>query len=342
MNTPLDTYRNNRMSSLPFTQYCAKAGDLGGSFAGTSARLSSAKHAEAAKTPGWEKKYDALSDADQALFAALKLPGDVDLGNGTVLRHSDSEKEVELGLTADLGYAPITSAQAVTRGHMDHGWVVKYGDETWVYAVDMKRSEWTVIDGPKSLQLHAYGLAFAAKHDADVYVPGIWAATEGTYWWGEPVRLASAEAMRIGKRVLAAAQHLPTKDNQYTMGAHCTGCYGRLRCPAYLLPPEYANSTLGPFAADRINKPLTPEEALNLLIMAKRAKETVEAVEDEIKERIKRGLKVLDPQSGLMYAPVESKGRESRSKAALEKAGINPADYTTRGAPFTSFRWVKP
>ncbi len=327
MNTPLDTYRNNRMSSLPFAQYCAKAGDLGGSFAGTSARLSSAFHAFAAKAPGWEAKFSMLSDADEAEAKSWKIPAEVDLGNGTVLRYADAEKEVELGLTADLGFCPINDARAVTRGHLDHGWVVEFGGERWVYCPDIKRSEWTVIDGPKSLQLHAYGLAFAAKHDADVYVPGIWAATEGTYWWGEPVRLASAEAMRIGKRVIAAAQNLPTKDNQYTMGAHCTGCYGRLRCPAYLLPPEHANSTLGPFAADRINKPLTEAEALNLLIMAKRAKETVEAVEAEVKERIKRGLKVIDPQSGLSYQQID--------------VGETDVKGFTRKA-HKKFQWVKP
>jgi len=337
-----DTYQNHRMSALPFTQYCAKAGHLSGDYSGSSARLSTAFHMMTAKTDRWEEFVARLSDEDEAEIKTWKIPAEVDLGNGTVLRYEDAEKEVAMGLTADLGYCDINSAKAVTRGHMDHGWVVDYGGERWVYCPDIKRSEWTVVDGPKSLQIAAYGFAFAAKHDADVFVPGIWAATEGTYWWGEPVRLASVEAIRLGKRVLAAAQNVPSKDNMYTLGAHCTGCYGRERCPSYLIPMEHANSTLGPFAANRLDKPLTPEEALNILILAKRAKETVEVVEREVKERVRRGLKVIDPQTGLQYGVVHSRGREGLSKALIEAAGLDPAKFMERGKEFDSFRWVKP
>ena len=345
------TYANNRMSSLPFTQFCAKAGQLSGGYGSTSGRLSSAFHWRTGKTPGWEAKVAMLTDKEEAEINTWSIPREVDFENGTVLRYENAEIEVELGLTADLSYCNINAPEAVTRGHMDHGWVVKFPNgQIWVFVVDIKRSEWTVKDGPESLQLQAYGFAFAAKHNADVYVPAIWAATEGDYWWGSPVNVGSAEGLRLGQRVLASAQNLPTTDNQYTLGSHCTGCYGRMRCPAYLLPPEMALTELAPFTEERIEKGLTTQEGEHLLLTTKRAEETAKAVRDQVKERIRRGLSVLDERQRLAYRPVMCKGKPfdyydheaAKADGVDLEALLEKYKKVGRGKPYDQFKWVKP
>jgi hypothetical protein len=215
------------------------------------------------------------------------------------------------------------------------GWdVIEVDGLRIAYVADIKRSEWTVLDGPDSLQFHAYGFAWAGKLGADAYCCGQWAAVEGLWLWGDVVELDSMRSLEIADRVAAAAEHTGT---EYSMGAHCMGCYGRLRCPAYVLPPSQAAGELAAFT--EIGPELAPEKAAELLLVCKRASDTAKAVEAEIKERVRRGLVVTDG-NGKTFRPISMPGRKSVDQDALSKV-VDLSKYEKKGEPYYMFRWGK-
>lgn len=334
----------HRISALNTTQFCAKAAELGGPYASRSARLSSAFHHLVSKSDQAADRIAALSDDEERELKSWKIPAPCDPSIGRWLTYEEADKELEVGLTADLTYCDFNDPRAITRGHFDFAWVITLpGGLKVAYVVDIKRSEWTVLDGPESLQVNGYGLAYADKVQADAYCPGIWSATEGRYWWGEIIEVApfmSEKAVRIGKRIVAAARNLPTVDNQYTLGTHCTTCYGRDRCPAYLLPPEVAESSLAPLCEGLDS--LTSEKALVLLNLAKRAERTAKLAMDAVKTAVDRGLKVYDPDANMLYRPVRMPGRESLDRVAAKEDGVDLDKYTKTGNAFNQHRWCKP
>jgi hypothetical protein len=324
----------NRMSSLPVTQFCGQAGILGSMGSGRSAAQSSAFHALCAKAENANELVTRLTDEEYQEMLSWKHPGDVDLGNGHVLRYADAETEVEVAIDDGGSYVDPKSPKAISIGHLDFAWVVVIHGVKLAYVADIKRSEFTTKEGPNSLQLHGYGLAYAGKHECDGYVTGIWAAVEGTWQWGEIVDLETREAVTLAKRVIAAAMNVSP---EYSMGPHCRDCYGRLRCPAWLLPPEVAQTSLAPVAQ---GQELTDESAGKLLLTLQRYQDTAKAVEANLREYAARvgGIR----HNGQIWKPVLCQGRESVSIARVREAFGEDADRViTRGKPFEQFRWTK-
>lgn len=329
--------KGNRMSSLPVAQFCGRASELSQIGSGRAAAQSTAFHAVCAGAADAEVKLARLTDDERAELRDWHRPADVVLGDIT-LRYADAEKELEVAITSAGRYCLPSDPDCLSVGHLDFAWLVTINGQRWAFVADIKRSEYTVSDGPESLQLHGYAMAYADKVGADVYVTGIWGAVEGTWWWAaEPVVLGSKRSVELADAVLHAAAN---KSTDYALGAHCSGCYGRLHCPAYVLPPEVAGTSLAPFSSGDIE--LSGEQAAQLLATIKRFRDTADKVEAEIKERVRRRLLEVENDNGKVYRPVECAGRLSLSKARLAAAGIDPEAFMERGKPFERWGWVKP
>lgn len=220
-----------RMSSLPIAQYCGAAHRLPNA-SGRHAAISSAFHAQCAGHPDASALLARLSDEERAMVAAWHKPKDCTVA-GMRLRYEDAETEREVrldkrGLTPESG----TPNSEVCVGHIDMGWVRDLPDgRKCAVVADTKRSRYTADGGPDSLQVLAYGLAYAAEQKSDAFVTGIWAAVEGEWSWGAVRDMYSMQTAVILDRVLAAAQN---DTGVYATGAHCRGCWQRFVCPAHV------------------------------------------------------------------------------------------------------------
>lgn len=286
-----------------------------------------------------------LSDDELTEMMAWKRPGDVDLGEGLVLRYADAEKELAVALTATGDYCEPDSPDAITVGHLDFAWVVETRPNgiRIAYVADIKRSEWTVKTGPDgSLQLHAYGLAYAGKHKCDGYAVGIWSAIEGLWSWSGIVDLESERAMQLALRVTGAARNV---GGDYSMGPHCRDCYGRMRCPAWLLPPEMAQTSLAPLVRGGVE--LTHDRAAQLLLVYQRYSDAAKQVHASLQEFARRNGGIRDKESGKVWLPVVCQGRESVTVAAVRELADKLGDegeplrqLITKGKPYEQYRWT--
>lgn len=329
----------HRISTLNIAQMCAKAPLLSQAGASRAAAVSTCFHALCADDPKGVDMLTRLTDEEQSEIMAWRKPTDVklELPSGPVaLRYEDSEKEFTVALTADGSYCEETDPACVTVGHPDFAWVLEADGQRIAVVGDLKRSEWTVKEGTDSLQLMAYLIAYADKHGCELGFAGLWSLIEGQWQFSEMLDLGMLSETRekLVRRIVASATNT---EGDYSMGEHCNGCYGRLRCPAYLMPPEVAESSLAPFTAEGS---LTSETIAHALELATRAKATAEAVLKNCKAAVYAGCKVeLD---GKRWIPVQTKGRASIDTKSLEADMPEVVQkYTKLGAPFDTFRWVK-
>lgn len=318
------------MSSLPIAQYCGQAPRLSAIGSGRSAALSSVFHAMCAGAPDSKERFAMLQPEEMEELMSWKRPTDVSI-DGHVLKYADAQQELEVAIDDRGNPCAPDAHRCLSVGHLDFAWTHR----AVAYVADIKRSEFTVQEGPNSLQLHAYGLAYAIANDCDAYACGIWAAVEGRWEWGELIALDSKEAAQNMARVLAAARNT---SSEYSMGAHCSSCYGRLRCPAYLLPPS-VGAELRPLTGE--SGEITGEAVRELLLMAKRAKDAASVVEDWAKAYVKQGGTIEDPASHKLYRPTKCAGRMGLDKDALEKKLGDLAPYQKQGAPFERWEWRK-
>lgn len=326
-----------RMSILPLSAACGGAAALSAQYgAGRPAAMSSAFHGSMAKAPGWEDLLARLSDVERAEVQSWKPPATVVLGDVT-LDYASAEKESALGLDEFGSFC--LDAYAITIGHMDFGWVRGINGHSIGYVADIKRQVYTTPDGPESLQLHAYGRAFAEKHHCAGYCTGLWLATEGEWLWSkEVVMLGSPRADQLFERIRAAA----TAEGEYSTGEHCRHCYARTHCPEWALPVALAPTWLGPVAAG--NLPSDPEKAAELVLQIQHAEDILDKAKKNLQEGVRRGeIVVRDPKSGKVWGPVEMTGRESSLSPADLRGmlGESAEQYIRRGAAFQQFRWLK-
>ena len=345
MSPVLPNRLGHRMSSLPVTQFCGQAGALSQIGAGRAAAQSTAFHALCSGAENAQELCMRLTEEELGEMMAWHRPADIDLGQGIVLRYRDAMKEFHVAIDKYGQYVEPGSPEAVSEGHPDFAWIVTTPGRKLAYVADIKRSEWTAADGVKSLQLHGYGLAVATKYECDGYCVGIWSAIEGLWQWSELLDLESSETLGTARRVVAAAQNFSA---DYAMGAHCRSCYGRLRCPAWLIPPRAALDELSPIANSET--PITEENALKLLLTFQRVADTAKAVENHLKEWAVRNRGITDPKSGKVWKPVVCSGRESvkleelRAFIAESRAEFvslrSVASLIRKGKPYEQFRWV--
>jgi hypothetical protein len=319
-------------------RFCGNASTLD-SGSGRAAAMSSAFHAQASGDPKAADMMARLTAEEREQVDKWQKPEDVSV-MGVVLRYQDAAKEVAVGLTADGRQVAPEDPDCVTPGHLDMGWVVVSGGHRVAYVGDIKKTQWTTLDGPDSLQLIAYGFAWAIKNDCDAFACGIWQATEGKWHWGELIELGSPQAMVLWETVIAAAKN---KGGDYATGTHCRGCYSRFRCPAHLVAPGAALD-LRP-----LTRELTKEDApavLQLLLQAQAAEDAITVVVKAARDYAARfGLR--DPETGKVYRPVVCQGRESldqkKLKALVEQYTEDDlfGECTKRGAPYEMWRWLR-
>lgn len=311
----------NRMSSLPIAEYCGRAGQLQNG-SGRAAAMGTAFHAycHTGTLP------DGLTEDERAEVLTWHKPADVGVGGGTYLRYQDATTEPEVTLTE--------GGEVISVGHIDMVWTYQQQARKICYVGDIKRSAFTSADGPRSLQLIAYGFAWATAHDCDAFACGIWDATGGEWSWGDMIAMDSEDAIRLWERVVHAAKNV---GGEYCTGPHCGSCWQRWKCPAHLLPPDMAETTLAPFTAAGS---ITQDNAYQLRQIADRASDTVELVDKLLKEWAKTH-GGIDGPDGKKWLPVQTKGRESFDKARALADHPELSSYMKRGAPYDVFRWVK-
>lgn len=325
----------NRVSLLPITKYCGQAGRLSQlSGSGRAAVMSQWFHAHCAgKLSEADIWWSGLTLDEREEVQGWVKPTDVELDGGVLLRYSDAKKELEISL--DFGLVS-------SLGHLDMAWgpVVVDGVKC-VYVGDIKKSSWTTLDGPDSLQLHGYAMAYALLTGAEAYVTGLWIATEGEWRWAtEMVMLGTEQSARIFDELSHAAGNV---DGEYSMGVHCGDCYGRMKCPQYTLAALQSPGWLEPMIEGKDLSEIDDATLVRMLIAAKQTKEIGERVIKNVNALVDRGRRLADENSGKVYATVVCKGRESVSvKDLRDRMGAEADLYVKRGNSFSQHRWLKP
>jgi hypothetical protein len=329
------------MSSLPISKYCGLAPKLYAQYgSGRPAAMSTAHHARCA---GDEGPMMRLTDDEREEVTSWQKPTDVVFEDGTTLAYADAAKEVEVCLSP-MGW-PCERDEALCVGHLDFAWIVQLPEpkrspmvhETKIaYVADIKKSRWTTPEGTDSLQLHAYGMAYAQKMGCAGYVVGIFIPTEGEWIWSKTIIwLGSVVHGEIWAAILASATN---EGEQGSLGHHCSNCYARLHCPEWTLPAALASTALAPLAAGQVP---TAEKAAEMVQLVKAGKQLFDQAEENLKEWVRRGeLRVLDGDRE--WKPVKTAGRMSWDSEKLESAlGDGVAKFKKKGADFPTFRWVK-
>lgn len=323
-----------RMSALPIARFCGGSVALGEAHgAGRSAALSSAAHAIWAGVDAEElqRRTARLTAEELEEITSWHRPTPWKLADGHVLDYADAKRETTYALTVDGELCEPDHPDCLTVGHSDAEWL----HDGCIYLGDIKRSVWTTPDGPRSLQLQAYGYCAALRAGAHSFRCGIWAATEGEWRWDAPVDMHDLEAASLAVTILAAAD---VDRNEYATGPHCQQCYGRLHCKEYLLPVNDPAAVLAPMAEPG---GITSENAYAMLELVQRAEKLVERAKDNLKafaaqEAIRDG-------KGKVWRPVRGNDESERFDAArlkLEHPEL-VAQYTVKGPPRAmGCRWL--
>lgn len=330
-----------RMSMLPTTQFCGAAGRLAaGRGAGRAAAMSTHFHAKCAGDDTPEKAWHVqatfarLTDRERDEVRTWQTPSDVVIDGGeVVLRHSESERELELGLDW-LGEYTDDQEAAITWGHMDFGWTVQRGVTLVAYVADVKKSRWSA-SGPDSLQLHAYARAYAKKRGATHYVTGLWIATDGEWLWStEEIAVDGPVAGDLWDRIYHAA----TNDTgEFSTGDHCDGCWQRLHCSAHCLPAALVDTWLAPVAEGQVPD---AAQATEMLVRLQRAEKVFEKARENIAQWVKRGELRIETEKKV-WAACETKGSLSLDRKAVARDLPRPLDeYMSRGPSYFQMRWV--
>lgn len=370
----------NRMSSLPYALHCGLAPRLGEEHgAGRAALQSSAYHAIMAgeQTDLWAR----LTSEEQEEALRWATPTDVDLG-GVKLRYADAHKEVELVLSSELdAFQPEDGwkVHAVEDGHLDLMQVstgeisavdfmsyasVGHADFVWdpivddgmkvVYVGDAKRSAHTA--DISTLQLDAYGWAWARVTGADAYGAGLWILTEGRWIWrDELVILDDLSSADIARKLSAAIKNgrdsKPAGSHAIT-GPHCRDCYQRPYCAEHLVPPaalvraasenEGRSEAMEAFRAFSEPGGLTKDNACDALLLTQAVGDLYESMKKQIQAYADRAGGIHDG-AGKVYRKTGS-GKPTRrfDQAKFKKEHPDLVDeYMVDGKPRFSYRWCK-
>lgn len=319
--------QGNRVSLLPIAQHCGKAAELSQRYgAGRAAAMSQAFHATAAGAPNARELFARLTEDEAREVASWKKPSTVIMGD--IVLDYDRATAIEAEVVLDLG-------DVKSVGHVDFAWDIATNGLSIAFAADIKKTVWTTDDGPESLQLHGYGRALADLWECDGYCLGIWLATEGEWLWAKRwVMRGTEEWNTIGERLRYAALH---QSGEASTGEHCRHCWSRLHCPEHLLPAAMADTYLAPLAEGGDITLIDHTLVLRLQAM----RELAEAALKQCKAAVEQGgHKVRDPESGKVWAPTVSKGKESVDVDLLKKElGEGAGRYIKQGAPYSQMRW---
>jgi len=329
-----------RMSSLPIAERCGAAAGLSARHgSGRPAAMSRAFHALCAEDPQAFRLFAALAPIEKEEVNGWKRPADVTVNGWCVLDYASAVKELEVGLDCWGDYVD-PKVDDFCPGHLDFAWLREIEGVRVAFVADIKKSVWTTPDGPDSLQIHAYGRAFAKKVGAHAYCVGIWAATEAKWLWDtEIIQLDGPKANELLDRILFAAAN----SGEASTGPHCRQCYARLHCDEYLLPAVTQQALVRKAVQDGVfgeTATVDADDAAAMLDWAERAKDLAKFVNDNLRERVRRGEVVIEDEDGRVWAPITKPGKVSVDMDVLKAMGGESA--LKYGAPFEEFRWRKP
>lgn len=325
-----------RMSLLPITQHCGMAGHLGEKHgAGRSAAISSALHALCAKQPNATELMFRLTDGERAEVLKLKAPESFEI-DGQTLHYEDAEKELEVVLTDGHG-------KHVSTGHLDMGWLVAaYGLKLAVVG-DIKKTQFSATSSPgESLQMIAYGIAYARSNDCDGFVCGHWNATDGVWDWGGVIQLKEpglgtlASGLFYTEMVFLAARN---KSKEYAVGPHCSGCWSRMHCQEWLLPVSDPDSALAPFA-----KPggITTDNAYEAQQLYARGKKLIAAMKSQLEAYGDRAGGIEDGEGKVWRRTYgRSPPRFDRKRFEVDHPGALDEYTYVHEKENKGFRWTK-
>jgi len=315
------------MSILPVTQYCGLAAKLSEEHgAGRAAAISTVAHARAAKDERYEELYAALSDEEQLEVASRVDPAEISYEYVT-LHYEDAVTEQEVYLYKD-GMVPLDGiGEPISIGHVDMFW----NDGFRLYVMDIKASRWTVPEGTRSLQLHAYALGLCDSLSINEYVVGLFFSEDGAYAWSdEVVDVLSERGMALRKRVEAAAMNTVGEANH---GSHCRSCYARLHCPEHALAGTSVEAL-----ESLVSQKITPESAAKALDWLDATKDVVKRVEATLKHYAEEsgGVRCGD---GKVWASTVCSGRMGVDLNLLRKKYPEVyEDVYRKGSEFKQFR----
>lgn len=328
-----------RMSSLPIAQYCGLAPKLYAEHgAGRAAAMSTAFHALCA---GNESPMLSLTAAEREELSEWKKPADVIVdGTPLPLHYDDANLELEVALSHG-GY-PCQASSAMVVGHLDMGWIRPMGgNRTIAFVGDIKKSRWTTVDGPETLQLHAYGLAYAQEAECDGWTTGIWLPIDGEWIWSERViMLGSEEHAEIWAKILWACDSEDLARQSASTGPHCDNCYARLHCPEFTLPAVLSTTELGPVAAGMVPSPEQAAKMLRWISALDGDNGLLAKAKGQLKQWVGRGELVVE-DGDKVWGAVQMPGRKSLNRKKLEASVGDLSAFETVGAPYDQFRWLK-
>jgi hypothetical protein len=336
---------NHRMSSLPVTQYCGQSPVIRARYSGTAERpavqssyfhaLCAGRSEEAARlrpqltpeeleeTESWHKPQECNVDWLERESVSFRL------------HYDDADKELEVAIRDDGESCEADDPRVMTVGHIDFAWLRRTPEYNVALIADIKRSAWTVAT-PNSLQLLTYGWAYSKRVGADGFIPGIWAATEGTWTWGDYVSMHELDNLDLWWRI----QHAATNHGPASIGPHCRNCFARLHCPEWSLPnSERSANALAVMQESSLGKEPSPEAMADAVLWAQSVKDVADRVLDNAKEYARRGNKITT-LDGREFKVTMRQGRETADLKALKKdLGPEAQKYLRRGEPFPYPSW---
>lgn len=329
-----------RMSAVGSLEFCGQADKLAKNVQSTAALRSTCFH-KYAETGKWPEEIKRLPEVDVTEISRWKTPKDLNHPDGFALRYHQADKERLVCLDNNLNYLEIpndtkqedleSNPDIFLAGHLDMAW--DFPELDLVVIVDIKSSIFAVKDRGESLQLHAYGFAYAKLKGRNNYLPGIWDASDAKYFFGKKVTIGSFEHESIGDRLKIAGNN---NDPMYTKGTHCASCWKRDSCPAHLvdLPGD-----------DRFAKLFNGEanEALirEAIIEAKRLFDRGNKLQDLAKSWVDRRGPVRSEDGRKEYKVQLRSGKKSLDTSKVMAAlNVNSLDeYMKQGDDYAAYDW---
>jgi hypothetical protein len=322
----------SRISALPVLRYCTGSAlvDKQVEDLEFSRTLRGTVFHHYCETGEWGEKFSLLSKDDQEEIQSWKVPFGYDMEDGTAtLLYSEAVKEYRVKFKhgpGELEFIP---------GTLDMFWMV----DDLAVVVDIKSNIRAVSDGIDSIQLHGYGHALLHEFsELKGYIQGIYSAMDGTWHLApKPVVRDSWEQMELEDTMVRAIRQ-PFQG--YHIGTHCSGCWKRARCPAFLIETHEA-PTFGAVIAGRA----TSDEARAALIMRDRMKASLETIDEALKTWVTQHGPIPSEDGKKSWRPHQMPGRTGWDKrkvqALLDKSGATEKDYETQSASYQVFSWKK-
>ena len=328
----------HRPSSLPIARFCPVAPGLSSGYSGRNALMGLCYHAKCAgHNDDYRELCARLTEKERETVESWKSPETIVIGDVT-LDYESAIKELAVGLTITGEHCDYNSAHAITAGTLDFGWVREVDGIRTAFVADLKKSRFTCTDGPDSLQVQAYAIAFASLHKCSQYCTGLWIAEDGEWQWSKDMIQTGLFGGRLDLILEAIVSAALNKGEEPVTGEHCSHCYGRLRCPAYAMPAHTADSWLSPLTGET---ELTNAVASELLLKLAAFEKIAEEAKEKLKVFAQLEGSIVAPD-GSVWGPSRVKGRESLDTKALESSGVDLSMFRKTGRETVQFKWRKP